>query len=142
MGARTSPGRRCPGLGEFGLAPLLGKPLAVVSDARLGGGTRDVVVERLLSISGGDLLTVNRKYRREQWTGKLPARFVICSNELPRLGDARGAIAGRFVTLLLSKSFYGYEDKTLELRIAEELPGVLDWALTGLAALATHAGVH
>jgi putative DNA primase/helicase len=53
--------------GDFGLAPLLGKTLAVVSDARLNGRNASVVVERLLSISGEDTLTVNRKYR-EQWT--------------------------------------------------------------------------
>ena len=40
---------------NFGLSPLLGKPLAVVSDARLGAGNAHQVVERLLSISGEDL---------------------------------------------------------------------------------------
>lgn len=57
---------------DFGLAPLLGKTLAVVSDARLNGRNANVVVERLLSISGEDTLTVNRKYR-EQWTGTADA---------------------------------------------------------------------
>jgi len=38
------------------------------------------VVERLLSISGEDTITVNRKYR-DQCTGKLPSRFMIISNE-------------------------------------------------------------
>ena len=86
---------------DFGLAPLLGKSLAVISDARLDA-QRDasVVVERLLAISGEDTITVNRKYR-DQWTGKLPTRFLVISNELPRLGDASGTIANRFVVLLL-----------------------------------------
>jgi hypothetical protein len=44
--------------GEFGLAPLLGKPLAIVSDARLSGRGSQVVVERLLAISGEDTITV------------------------------------------------------------------------------------
>ena len=35
--------------GEFGLAPLLGKSLAVISDARFVGKNSGVVVERLLS---------------------------------------------------------------------------------------------
>src|SRR5262249_53347282 len=68
--------------GDFGLAPLLGMSLAVVSDARLNGRNGSVVVERLLSISGEDTLTVNRKFR-DQWTGKLSARLMVCSNELP-----------------------------------------------------------
>ena len=108
--------------GDFGLAPLLGKSLAVVSDARLNGRGAHVVVERLLSISGEDTLTVNRKYR-DQWTGKLPARLMLCSNELPQLGDASMAVAGRFVPLLLTESFYGREDLTLEDQIASRTAG-------------------
>ena len=123
--------------GDFGLAPLLGKPLAVVSDARLSGRNSSTVVERLLAISGEDTITVNRKYR-EQWTGKLPSRFMVISNELPHLGDASAAIAGRFVALLLSKSWYEKEDPSLEpdLHTEESLTGILNWALDGLDRLA------
>jgi putative DNA primase/helicase len=120
--------------GDFGLAPLLGKPLAVISDARLNGRNSNVVVERLLSISGEDTITVNRKYR-DQWTGKLPSRFVVISNELPQLGDASAAIAGRFVALLLTRSWLGREDHALESELHAELPGILNWALDGLERL-------
>ena len=82
--------------GDFGLAPLIGKPLAVISDAGFVGRDGGTVIERLLSISGEDTLTVNRKYR-DQWTGKLPSRLHIISNELPRLGDASTAIVGRIL---------------------------------------------
>jgi putative DNA primase/helicase len=119
---------------DFGLAPLLGKPLAVISDARMSGRNSSTTVERLLSISGEDLITINRKYR-EQWTGKLPTRFVICSNELPRLADAAAAIAGRFVTLQLERSWLGREDLTLERELEAEMAGILNWALAGLRAL-------
>jgi putative DNA primase/helicase len=121
--------------GDFGLAPLLGKPLAVISDARLSGRNSQIVVERLLAISGEDTITVNRKYR-EQWTGKLPSRFMVISNELPQLGDASAAIAGRFVTLLLTRSWLGKEDPTLEPALHAELPSILNWALDGLDRLA------
>jgi putative DNA primase/helicase len=120
--------------GDFGLAPLLGKPLAVISDARLSGRGSSVVVERLLAISGEDTITVNRKYR-DQWTGKLPSRFMVISNELPQLGDASAAIAGRFVTLLLTKSWLGNEDIELEPELHTELTGILNWALDGLQRL-------
>jgi putative DNA primase/helicase len=121
---------------DFGLQPLLGKTLAVVSDARLNGRNASVVVERLLSISGEDLLTVNRKFR-EQWTGKLPTRIMLCSNELPQLGDASQAIAGRFVPLLLTRSWLGHEDHELENQLRAELPAILNWSLDGLERLAT-----
>lgn len=122
---------------NFGLSPLLGRPLAIVSDARLGGGNTFQVVERLLSISGEDMLTVDRKYR-DPWTGKLPARFMIMTNELPRFGDASGAIANRFVVLTMLHSFLGKEDRSLRGRLAQELPGILRWSLDGLDRLVSN----
>jgi putative DNA primase/helicase len=120
--------------GEFGLAPLLGKSLAVIADVRFVAKESGAIVERLLSISGEDVQTVNRKYR-EQWTGKLPARLHVISNELPRLGDASTAIVGRIVLLLLSHSWLGNEDHGLEPRLRSELTGILNWGLDGLQRL-------
>src|SRR5262249_21727672 len=81
---------------NFGLSPLTSKPLAIISDARLSRrADSSVAVERLLSISGEDTLTVDRKYR-DPWTGRLPTRFLILTNELPRFADASGALASRF----------------------------------------------
>jgi putative DNA primase/helicase len=124
--------------GEFGLA--LGKPLAIISDARfVGKNGANIVVERLLSISGEDTLTVNRKYR-DQWTGKLPSRLHVISNELPRLGDASEAITGRIVLLLLTNSWLGKEDHGLEAVLFSELTGILNWALLGLQRLTVDNG--
>jgi putative DNA primase/helicase len=120
--------------GDFGLAPLLGKSLAIISDARFIGKNGNVVVERLLSISGEDTLTVNIKFK-EQWSGKLPCRLHVISNELPRLGDASTAVVGRIVLLPLSRSWLGKEDHQLETRLCTELPGILNWALAGLERL-------
>ena len=119
----------------FGLSTLIGKPLAVISDARLPAvrGSQ-VVVERLLAISGEDTIDIDRKYR-DPWTGKLPSRFMVLSNELPRLGDASAAIAGRFVALQLQSSWLGKEDLELEPELHRELPGILNWSLDGLERL-------
>lgn len=119
---------------NFGLQALIGKPLAVVADARLGRKDTHTVVERLLSISGEDTLTVDRKYR-DPWNGRLPSRVMVLSNELPHFGDASGAIATRFVALNLTRSWLGNEDITLERELKAELPGILAWALDGLARL-------
>lgn len=121
---------------NFGLAPLIGVPLAVVSDARLSAkDNAGQIVERLLSISGEDVLTIDRKHR-EQWTGKLPTRFLVLSNELPRLGDASGAIANRFLVLAMHNSFLGKEDTQLTGKLLAELPSILNWSLDGLERLA------
>jgi putative DNA primase/helicase len=119
---------------NFGLEPLIGKPLAIISDARLGGANVHQVVERLLSISGEDMLTIDHKYR-QHWTGTLPTRFFIISNELPRFGDASGAIASRFILLTLTRSWLGRENTKLTTELLEELPGIMNWALDGLERL-------
>jgi putative DNA primase/helicase len=135
VGAGNVAGPTLASLGtNFGLSPLLGKPLAVVSDARLSGADTRQVVERLLSISGEDRLTVDRKYR-EPWSGTLPTRFVILSNELPAFGDASGAIATRFVVLMLIQSWLGRENNNLTAELLPELAGILNWSLEGLDRL-------
>src|SRR6185295_5579784 len=88
------------------------------------------ISERLLSVSGEDSLTIDRKFRKA-WTGRLTTRFMLLTNELPRLIDASGALAGRFIVLNLQKSFYGWEDPGLTDRLLTELPGILRWALDG-----------
>lgn len=116
--------------GPFGLQPLIGKSLAIVSDARFSGEGISNVVERLLCISGEDQLTVDRK-NISSVTLKLPTRFMFLTNEFPRLNDASGALAGRFVILRLTESFYGREDTGLTQRLLNEKPGILNWAIEG-----------
>jgi putative DNA primase/helicase len=116
--------------GNFGLQPLIGKSLAVVSDARFIGDSTPIVVERLLNISGEDRITIDRKFMPSV-SMKLPTRFVFLTNELPRLSDASTALAGRFLVLRLTRTFYGDEDPTLTNQLLEELPGILPWAIDG-----------
>lgn len=116
--------------GQFGLQPLIGKSLAIVSDARFGGEHVGTVVEKLLCISGEDSLTIDRKFLTSV-SMKLPTRFVFLTNELPRLTDASTALAGRFLILRLTNSFYGHEDPTLTDHLTAELPGILLWAIEG-----------
>ena len=112
---------------NFGLAPLIGKPLAIIADARLGSRSDPAAIaERLLSVSGEDALTIDRKFQ-PAWTGRLPTRFVVLTNELPRLVDASGALAKRFVVLTMQRSFLGREDHGLTGKLLAELPGILNW---------------
>ena len=115
----------------FGLQPLLSRPLAIIADARLRGRTDEgAVLERLLSITGEDSITIDRK-NREAITARLPTRLMLLSNELPRLSDASGALASRMLVLELRRSFYGAEDLELEARLLEDLPAILAWAVEG-----------
>lgn len=114
----------------FGLAPMLGKRLAVVGDARIGKSDA-AIVEKLLMISGEDPVTVNRK-NRDELNVKLDARIMIVSNAMPDLRDTSGALASRFLPLEINiPGFLGREDFTLKRTLADELPGILTWALDG-----------
>ena len=120
---------------NFGLAPLIGKTAAVIADARLSGrADQAVIVERLLSITGEDSQSIDRKHR-EDWEGKLSTRFLLISNELPKLSDASAALPSRMLVLRLTKSFYGREDMGLLNRLLPELPGILLWAVEGWSRL-------
>jgi len=120
------------GLAErFGLWPLLGKSVAIISDARLSGrADQAAVVERILSITGEDSITVDRK-NLTPLTLQLPTRFVILTNELPKFTDASGAIVSRVILLHTTRSFYGEEDHDLTEKLLAELPGILLWAIEG-----------
>lgn len=119
---------------EFGLEPLIGRSLAVMGDVRWNARDAAEAVPFLLGISGEDSTTVNRK-NRPQWTGRLGTRFMLMSNDAPSFLDPSGALASRFLHIELTQSWYGREDLDLPDRLLTELPGILNWALAGLARL-------
>jgi putative DNA primase/helicase len=121
---------------QYGMQCLIGKLAALIGDARISvrSDKMPVVVERLLSISGEDSPNVPRKFLPD-WTGRLPTRFFMSSNELPHLDDPSGAMASRFVILNLRESFIGREDLGLERKLTKELTSILNWSLEGRARL-------
>lgn len=116
---------------DFGLAPLVGKTVAIVSDLRLSNRIDLApVVERLLSISGEDKLTVDRK-NKPAIECQLSTRIIILSNDLPRLPDASTTIVSRMIVLRTTQSFLGMEDSDLNRKLQAELPGILNWGIEG-----------
>lgn len=116
--------------GSFGLQSLIGKSLAIISDARFSGEDVPTLVERLLCLSGEDALTIDRKHK-EAVTLRLPTRMMFLSNELPKLADSSGALSSRFLILRFTETFIGREDIGLTNKLKAELPGILLWALHG-----------
>lgn len=122
-----------PSLGiHFGLEALVGKSLGIVSDARDSGRmeVQASIAENLLRITGEDQVSVPRKFR-DALELKLSVRFLIMSNLRPKLPDASGALANRFVPIVMTESFLGREDPGLTARLLGELPGILNWAIDG-----------
>jgi P4 family phage/plasmid primase-like protien len=118
---------------NFGMSQLISKQLAVVGDVRLGSKCdKDLLAEHVLKLSGRGLFTIDRK-NKSHWTGSLPCKLLLISNEMPTLKDASGALASRIITYRSRTSFYGREDRHLfENKIRPELPAILLWALDGL----------
>lgn len=116
---------------NFGLWSWIGKSLAIVPDARLSfGPQQNTIVERLLSISGEDSLTIDRKHQTPI-ESKLLTRIMFLTNELPQFSDASGALSSRFLILGLKESFFEKEDHKLEEKLSAELTGILNWAIEG-----------
>jgi putative DNA primase/helicase len=121
--------------GEFGMMQLINKQVAIIGDARVGAKCdQKVVAERLLTVSGGDAISINRK-GASFWSGKLNTHLVLMANEIAMLADSSGAFAGRIVPLQMTNSFLGKEDLELEQKLARELPAILMWAIKGLLRL-------
>jgi putative DNA primase/helicase len=116
---------------QFGPASLIGKRVACISDARINRRTNlDKLSERLLSITGEDTQTIDRKHL-PAWTGTLQVRFIVLSNEIPELEESSLALVGRFIIVRLLRSFYGCEDLDLSNKLLSELPGILNWSIAG-----------
>src|SRR5262249_59413215 len=93
MGKDSVAGLKLDDLGEnFGMAHLIGKPLAIVGDERFSGSRMSAGVPALLMITGEDTIPVNRK-DRTRWNGRVPARGMRCCKELQKPADAAGAIS-------------------------------------------------
>jgi putative DNA primase/helicase len=117
---------------SFGMMPMIGKSVCFLPDQRNHGrGMSGSLTERLLTISGQDEVSINRK-NKDYWTGILGTRVIFMSNDIPQLPDASGVIASRFVPIVFVKSFYGCEDTKLFGKLVPELPQILNWALIGL----------
>ncbi len=111
--------------------PLIGKQLAVISELKVGRkDDPSALAAILLAISGEDNVSVNRK-NKGFWEGKLNVRFLFLGNSIPKFADDGTALGNRLVILRMSNSFLGKEDLTLEARIKNEFPGILNWAIAG-----------
>jgi P4 family phage/plasmid primase-like protien len=118
---------------NFGMSAFIYKQLAIVGDMRLGQKCdQDLLAENILKLTGRGLFTMDRK-NKAHWTGTLPCKLLLISNERPRIRDKSGAVASRMINFTTRVSFYGREDRNLfRDKLRPELPGIALWALEGL----------
>jgi putative DNA primase/helicase len=114
---------------SFGVQSLIGKTLAIMTDARLTN-SHMAAVEALLTITGEDKQKVNVKYKGD-WEGYLRSRVLLMTNELPALRDTSMALVSRFIIVVFANSFLGREDTELDAKLTNELPGIFNWSVVG-----------
>lgn len=121
--------------GDFGTAPLIGKQICLIGDARTPTSKGMKGLELLLSMTGEDKFSVNRKNRDHAENVMLIARITIASNSFIEVPDHERAMERRLLLLEFVRSFQGREDTELRAKLKTELPGIALWALEGLRAL-------
>lgn len=121
--------------GPHDLQDVPGKLLLSVADHRTHNSRAvGASVQRLLSIIGGDAISVNPK-NGALYTIKPVCKVTVMSNAIPEFGDKTDAMFARLLFIRTRKSFAGKEDPDLLARIIDQRPAIAWWALTGLRRL-------
>ena len=118
---------------NFGLSPLIAKPLAVISDARLGHRTDQAnIAERCCRSPAKMPVTIDRKYgsRMDRTIANpLHNRSPMSSRASP-IPQARSQAGSSFC--FCKTAFYGSEDHNVARSdCSRELSGILNWGLVG-----------
>ncbi len=115
----------------FQLMPLTSASLVVVDETP----TR-IAEQALKKIISGGMILVDRKYR-DPITIEPRAKWLVLGNQMPSISDQTHGFWRRFVVVEFPRQFSEVEqDPHLAHKIVrDEMPGVLLWALHGLARL-------
>ena len=120
----------------YGLENLFGTMVATITEMKMPrSSVAEQSFETLLQITGGDTVSINRKYLPILKAVKLKTRFLISCNELPSFSDHSGALKRRMMVLEFARSFSDKKDLGLQAALEQELPGICVWALEGLRRL-------
>lgn len=126
--------------GRFEFDSLMGKLSAQIRDASMSKRSADptVALETIKTITGGDPVSVDRKFKTKLSNVKLSCRFTLAVNDLPELPDNSRALESRLHFLSFPNSYVGKEDRGLKRRLTrneEAMQGLLNWSLEGLIRL-------
>ena len=123
---------------QFGLAPMVGKYAAIISESQATRRSHaQVALEKIKQITGGDAVSINPKYKT-QYDVELFCKITYVGNELPRFDDEPQALFRRFNLLYYANNYFKdprTPDRTLKNRLLKEIPGIALWAIDGLRRL-------
>lgn len=117
---------------RFGMEPLIQKKLNIASE-----NEADFVLsnENFKAITSGDTVNIDLK-GRPAVNLRLKTKLIFVTNNLPTFSDASHALIRRLIIVPFNRQF-GVEEqnKNLTEELLEELPGIFNWALSGLKRL-------
>ena len=116
---------------QFGFETFIGKTFVSVGEARSDKKWTSGATEKILNITGEDVVKVDIKHRTAV-NVRLQTKLLFMSNSLPTIPDPSGALPSRFIFVKLPKSFFGQEDLELEGKLLAELPGIFNSAIRHL----------
>jgi putative DNA primase/helicase len=119
----------------FGMAQMARARLCMMSDVSWTMREMDTVVQTLKGVTGEDELRIEDKYEKA-YSAYVSARLMLVSNERPFLRDPSGAVMRRLMVLETSATVPS-ERRSAGLygELVGEMPGILNWALSGLRRL-------
>ena len=115
---------------RFALSDLPGKTLVVSTEQPAGFMASSYIVNRIIS---GEAISVDRKFR-DAVTVIPRAKVLWAMNDLPRISDSADGILRRVQVVEFPPSL-AVKDPAIKEGIKAEGPGILNWALEGLARL-------
>lgn len=115
---------------HYDLAPLVGKRFVCASEIEVG---KRLAENKIKSITGGDAITCRGLYQNF-FTYQPQFKLWLATNNLPRVAGTDVAIWRRIHVVRFPFTIPEAErDGSLGDRLVQELPGILNWALFGLA---------
>ena len=122
--------------GTFGLQQMVGKLAAFLADASVPKHIDSLqALQKIKTISGGDSVDVQRKFKPALASVYLKVRFTIAVNTLPELPDHSKALESRLNLIHFTESYMGREDRTRKERLKPEVEGQINLFLQGLCRL-------
>jgi putative DNA primase/helicase len=114
-------------------ARLAGMRLVTASETEEGRHWRE---NRIKQLTGGDIVTARHMYENDS-TYRPQFKLTFIGNSTPLLRNVDPAIQRRVIIVpFLHRP--AEPDPRLEVKLTEEMPGILRWALNGYADLCTH----
>lgn len=113
------------------LAALKGRHAIVISETNQDRRLNEALIKRL---TGKEDEITCRFLRQEFFTYKPTFKIWIAMNHKPRITGTDKGIWSRVNVIPFTQDFEKTDNKNLTDQLIAELPGILNWALTGLAA--------